>query len=67
MVPQQPGDLDDKIRILAYTLWEQAGQPEGRDLEFWDRAKQLLAGEDEPERVSQPVLNGLDSQSLHAG
>lgn len=27
------------IRERAYLLWEQAGRPEGGDLEFWERAR----------------------------
>lgn len=26
---------ESKIRKLAYIKWEQAGKPEGQDLEFW--------------------------------
>lgn len=36
----------EKIRLRAYHLWEQAGRPEGRDLEFWYQALQA-AGTDE--------------------
>lgn len=33
------------IANRAHRLWEQAGQPEGRDLEFWLRAEgELRAG-----------------------
>jgi len=28
-------DGDEKVRERAYALWEQAGRPEGRSLEFW--------------------------------
>ncbi len=34
--------MEQKIRELAYKLWEQAGKPEGRDIEFWDTALQEL-------------------------
>lgn len=27
------------IRERAYQLWEQAGRPEGGDVEFWERAR----------------------------
>jgi hypothetical protein len=27
--------LEDRIRERAHALWEQAGQPEGREHEFW--------------------------------
>lgn len=36
---------EDHIRTLAYLLWEQAGCPEGRSDEFWDKAQRQLASE----------------------
>ena len=32
-----PGD-DEKVRERAYALWEAAGRPEGRSLQFWFEA-----------------------------
>ena len=29
----------EEIEREAYMLWEKAGKPEGRDLEFWEKAK----------------------------
>jgi Protein of unknown function (DUF2934). len=37
----------DRIRDRAYRLWDEAGQPEGREDEFWYRAERELAEEDE--------------------
>lgn len=37
-------DIDnDKIRNRAYQLWEAAGQPEGREQDFWYQAERELA------------------------
>lgn len=33
---------EEQIRELAYSIWEQEGRPEGRDQEFYFRAKQML-------------------------
>jgi hypothetical protein len=33
-------ETEDHIRVRAYHLWEANGRPEGRDLEFWERAQQ---------------------------
>jgi len=33
------------IRERAYHLWEQAGRPEGGDLEFWERARKEVEQE----------------------
>jgi hypothetical protein len=37
---------DQRIRKRAYHLWEEDGCPEGRDLEYWERARELVAMED---------------------
>ena len=34
---------EDKVRQRAHDLWDQAGRPEGRDVEFWLRAEAELA------------------------
>ncbi|MCB4825023.1 DUF2934 domain-containing protein [Roseicella aerolata] len=35
-------DPDRRVRTLAYFLWEREGRPEGRDQEFWYRARQAV-------------------------
>lgn len=35
---------EDKIRDRAFQLWDQAGQPDGREEEFWYEAEKELAG-----------------------
>lgn len=47
-------DLKDRIRKRAYHLWEQDGRPHGRDLEFWERARELIAIEDNPTAGQEP-------------
>jgi len=44
--PTDSGERDEQTRQRAYHLWEEAGRPEGRDLEFWYQARQT-AGTDE--------------------
>jgi hypothetical protein len=34
---------DQRIRERAYHLWQQEGCPEGRDAEYWERARELDA------------------------
>jgi len=41
------GDILEPIRTRAYFLWEQAGRPEGGDLEFWDEARRQVEAEEE--------------------
>jgi len=52
-------DIDeDKIRQRAYQLWTDAGQPEGREQEFWYDAERELSEEDEVEvRAEASVIN----------
>jgi hypothetical protein len=42
-----PAFEDHKIRDRAYALWDKAGQPEGREEEFWYDAERELAEEEE--------------------
>ena len=37
---------DVRIRQRAYHLWQSDGQPHGSDLEYWERARELVALED---------------------
>lgn len=45
--PSNPNPLADdpareqRIRERAYHLWEAGGRPHGRDIEFWERAREL--------------------------
>ncbi len=41
--PGMENPSNDDIRIRAHQLWEQAGQPDGRDAEFWHQAEQELS------------------------
>ena len=36
---------EDQIRNYAHLLWERAGKPEGRDVEFWHAAEVELDAE----------------------
>lgn len=46
---------DDQIRERAHQLWELAGQPEGREQEFWYLAEHDLKTRDN--RPSTGVIN----------
>jgi starch phosphorylase len=43
---------EEQIRELAYSIWEQEGRPEGKDQEYYFRAKQML---EEQEAASSPA------------
>jgi hypothetical protein len=53
---------DQRIRERAYRLWEQDGCPEGQDLEFWERARELVGMESNPHagQIPNPVPPGAD-------
>lgn len=39
---------DERIRARAYHLWEADGCPTGRDIEYWERARELIGIEESP-------------------
>ena len=47
---------DKEIAARAYKLWEQNGQPEGRDEEFWRLAEQELLNDDKSSPMRTPDL-----------
>ena len=52
----------DGISCLAFQLWEKAGCPEGRDLEFWLRAEACPAESDlMPDAAKASEVAELDS------
>jgi hypothetical protein len=44
--PSADGLAEERIRELAYALWEQAGRPDGQADAFWHAAKAEIAGEE---------------------
>lgn len=46
---------DERIRARAYQLWEEAGQPQGRDEEFWSRAVQEVGGDKGSDGSGKPA------------
>ncbi len=47
--PPRPEDLQERIRKLAYAMWEAGGRQHGRALEYWLEAERrlLATGTDE--------------------
>jgi hypothetical protein len=37
---------EQRVRERAYQLWEADGKPHGRDVEYWQRARELVAMEE---------------------
>ena len=52
------GEVESLIRERAYFLWQKEGCPDGRDREFWERARLLLEAESVP-----PMITPLQARS----
>ena len=50
MMPTNPLEddaaRDQRIRERAYQLWKEDGEPNGSDIEYWERARELIAMQD---------------------
>ena len=61
----------NELTNRAYQLWEKAGRPEGRDLEFWLQAEQQIrshgnqSADARPASTATTAVNGA-RQSLSA-
>ncbi|MBW4022681.1 MAG: DUF2934 domain-containing protein [Proteobacteria bacterium] len=55
-------DREHRIRARAYHLWETEGKPEGRAVEFWERAAELVGMEDSglTGQIENPIAAGID-------
>jgi len=47
-------EREARIRERAYYLWEEDGRPEGRDAEFWERARELIGMEENADAALRP-------------
>ncbi len=53
-------DHEHRVRERAYLLWESEGRPHGRDVEYWERARELIGMEESagsgllPNPMTQP-------------
>jgi len=55
-------DHEERIRDIAYGLWEKEGEPEGRSDEFWHRAVAIAAQEDAPDH--EPPIEPSEDDSV---
>ena len=39
-------EREQRVRERAYLLWEADGKPHGRDVEYWERARELVGMEE---------------------
>ena len=52
-------EREARIREEAYHLWEKDGKPNGRDLEYWERARELVGIQESPGAGQVPVQDVL--------
>ena len=57
---------EQRIRERAYELWEADGRPHGSDLEYWERARELVGMEDSRQTGQLPVPD-IDDPSVILG
>lgn len=50
-------DDDEKVREMAYHLWEQAGRPADRHDEFWHQAREHLKTPPEAPKPGTPPVS----------
>jgi hypothetical protein len=52
----------ERIRQRAYELWQQEGQPEGKQQEHWDRAVREISGN--PDQSGSQLDSGADGETV---
>jgi hypothetical protein len=66
-------DREQRVRERAYHLWEVDGKPHGRDVEYWERARELVGMEESagsgqlpnPQKASaSPRKSGIHEAAL---
>jgi len=62
-------DLQQRIRVRAYHLWQADGEPNGNELEYWERARALIGMESAPDagQLPNPVAPGEDRPRQEPG
>jgi len=68
--PIMTNPLDDsdvtrqqRIRERAYHLWEQEGRPDGRDADYWERARELVGMEESSLTGQVPVRGDIAEEA----
>jgi hypothetical protein len=44
---------EDEIRLIAYSIWEEYGYCEGRDLEHWLKAETIWEEQNRPRAINE--------------
>lgn len=57
---------DARIRERAYELWQADGSPHGNDMEYWERARELV-GMEQSGQTGQLAVPDIDDPSIIVG
>lgn len=55
-------DTNERIRQRAYRLWQEEGGPEGREAIHWEKARELVAIEDNQMATAKPIAQNLGAE-----
>ena len=58
--PPADPSVEQSIRDIAYRLWENDGRPEGRDDEYWHRARTAWQGQQSLDAGFEEAVTGED-------
>ncbi len=53
-------DFEERVRRRAHRMWQEEGCPEGRAEVHWDKARELVAIEDNHKLTLQPIIAGTE-------
>jgi hypothetical protein len=56
------GDFDERVKERAYRLWVEEGCPEGRAEIHWEKARELVAIEQNQKQTTKPVASTPKSE-----
>jgi len=59
-------ELQERIRLKAYEMWEEEGRPAGREMAHWDKARILVSIEDDRTSLIPVMPAGPEEASLQA-
>jgi hypothetical protein len=60
-------ETEDHIRVRAYHLWEANGRPDGRDLEFWEQARQTTSEHGPAAKKGRPAQSSMAGSAPSKG
>lgn len=60
MTQESNHDYQQRLRDHARQLWESEGRPTGREAEYLEKAREVLAMEDNPTGATEPLEKSSD-------